>query len=134
MTNVSIVREPPLEGTRLAFVLAEDRLGHYPEFRDFFAHSFELDRIGLARPGYLRAPSGTVYALIFIGRSGEAFPSGVEIHAVVPALEPLDDAQTDRDLWAILQWMIAGIGGAWTVEALQATGRLFRIPAATDQP
>ena len=134
MSDVSIIPAPLLDDTRLAFVLAEDRLGHYPEFRDFFARSFELDRVGLARPGYLRAPSGCVYALIFIGRSGEAFPSGVEIHAVVPALEPLDETQVDRDLWAILQWMIAGVGGAWTVEALQATGRLFRIPAASDQP
>jgi hypothetical protein len=134
MSDVSIIPAPLLEGTRLAFVLAEDRLGHYSEFRDFFVRVFELDRIGLARPGYLRAPSGSTYALIFIGRSGEAFPSGVEIYAVVPALEPLDEIQVDRDLWAILHWMIAGIGGAWTVEALQATGRLFRIPAAADQP
>jgi hypothetical protein len=134
MNNVRIIPQPLLDGTRLAFILAEDRLGHYPEFRDFFARSLELDRIGLARPGYLRAPSGTAYALIFLGRSGEAFPSGVEIHAVVPALEPLDDTETDRDLWAILQWMIAGVGGAWTLEALQATGRLFRIPASADPP
>jgi hypothetical protein len=121
------------EGTRLAFVLAEDRLGHYPEFRNFFVRRFELDRVGLARPGYLRAPSGTAYALIFIGRSGEAFPSGVEIHAIVPALEPLDDAIVDRDLWAMLQWVVEGVGGAWTVDALDATGRLFRIPPATEQ-
>jgi len=134
MNGVCIVVAPPLIGMRLAFVLAEDRLGHYAEFRDFFVRTFELDRVGLAQPGYLRAPSGTVYALIFIGRSGEVFPSGVEIHAIVPALEPLDEAQTDRDLWAILHWMIAGIGGTWTIEALQATGRLFRIPAVADQP
>ena len=55
----SIIAPPPLDGTRLAFVLAEDRLGHYAEFRDFFVRSFELDRVGLAQPGYLRAPSGT---------------------------------------------------------------------------
>ena len=71
-----------------------------------------------------------MYALVFLGRSGEAFPSGVEIHAVVPALEPLDDAMVDRDLWAILCWIVDGVGGEWTVEALQATGRLFRIAAA----
>ena len=134
MNSVRIIPAPPLEGTRLAFVLAEDQLGHYPEFRELFARSFELDRVGLARPGYLRAPSGTAYALIFIGRSGEAFPSGVEIYAVVPALEPLDEAQTDRDLWAILQWVVEGVGGSWTVDALQATGRLFRIPPAMEQP
>jgi hypothetical protein len=72
--------DPSLDGKRLAFVLVEDRLGHYPEFRAFFVRTFELDRVGLARPGYVQAPSGAVYALVFIGRSGEAFPSGVEIH------------------------------------------------------
>jgi hypothetical protein len=56
----------------------------------------------------------------------------VEIHAVVPALEPLDEAQVDRDLWSILSWMIAGVGGEWTVDALEATGRLFRIPVSMD--
>jgi hypothetical protein len=124
--------DPSLDGKRLAFVLVEDRLGHYPEFRAFFVRTFELDRIGLARPGYMQAPSGTVYALIFIGRSGEAFPSGVEIHAVVPALEPIDEAVVDRDLWSILRWMIEGVGGEWTTEAMEATGRLFRIPASMD--
>ncbi|HUB14379.1 MAG TPA: hypothetical protein VMB34_20680 [Acetobacteraceae bacterium] len=132
MTGVSIIPAPPLQGMRLAFVLREDRLGHYAEFRDFFVRSFELDRVGLAQPGYLRASSGMTYALIFIGRSGEAFPCGLEIHTAVPALEPLDEAQVDRDLWAILRWVVEGVGGAWTIEALQATGRLFRIPAADD--
>lgn len=132
MNGVSIIPAPSLEGTRLAFVLVEDRLGHYDEFREFFVRSFALDHVGLARPGYLRAASGAVYALVFIGRSGEAFPSGVEIHAVVPALEPLDETQVDRDLWSILQWTVEGVGGPWTVEALQATGRLLRIPPATE--
>jgi hypothetical protein len=124
--------DPSLDGKRLAFVLVEDRLGHYPEFRAFFVRTFDLDRIGLARPGYMQAPSGAVYALVFIGRSGEAFPSGVEIHAVVPALEPIDEAVVDRDLWSILRWMIEGVGGEWTTEAMEATGRLFRIPASMD--
>ena len=124
MNDVRIIPPPLLDGSRLAFVLAEDRLGHYPEFRDFFVRSFELDRIGLARPGYLRAPSGTAYALIFIGRSGEPFPSGVEIHAVVPALEPLDEAQTDRDLWAILRWIVARCRRRWT-------SRRWRQPAVS---
>ncbi len=127
-----ITSAPLLDGKRLAFVLVEDRLGHYPEFRAFFVRSFDLDSVGLTRPGYVQVPSGNVYALIFLGRSGEAFPSGVEIHAVVPALEPLDEAQVDSDLWSILHWMIKGVGGEWTVDALEATGRLFRIPASMD--
>jgi hypothetical protein len=130
MSDVTIVPKPDLTGKRLAFALAEDRLGHYDEFRAFFAASFDLDRIGLAEPGYVRAPSGLTYALIFLGRSGEAFPSGVEIHAVVDALEPIEDETMDTDLWAILGWMIAGVGGDWTLEDLHATGRVYRIPAA----
>jgi hypothetical protein len=132
MTAVTVVAEPSLEGKRLAFVLAEDRLGHYPEFREFFVRRFDLDRVGLARPGHVQGRSGTIYALIFIGRSGEPFPSGVEIHAVVPALEPFDETVVDRDLWSIMHWMINGIGGAWTTDALEATGRLFRVPASMD--
>ncbi len=130
MSSVEIVTAPPSGDTRLQPVLIEDRLGHYAEFRDFFRDHFALDRIGLSQPGYLRTDGGNVYALVFVGRSGEAFPSGLEIHAVVPALEPLDDAVVDRDLWAILTWVVAGVGGDWTVEALQSTGRLFRLPAA----
>ena len=129
---IGVIPPPPLDGKRLAFVLVEDRLAHYAEFRTFFVRTFDLDRIGLARPGYVEAPSGNTYALIFLGRSGESFPSGVEIHAIVPALEPLDDVIVDRDLWSILRWMIEGIGGEWTVEAMEATGRLFRLPASMD--
>jgi len=117
VSDVKTIAPPPLDGLRRAFVLAEDRIGHYPEFR-------------LQQPGYVAAPSGMGYALVFIGRSGEPFPAGVEIHALVPALEPLDEDTVDRDLWAILRWMIAGVGGDWTVRDLEETGRLYRVPAA----
>jgi len=130
VSDVTVIRPPSLDGLRRAFVLAEDRIGHYPEFRRFFAQTFNLDRDGLKQPGYLTTPSGNSYALVFIGRSGEPFPAGVEIHALVGALEPLDEDVADRDLWAILKWMIAGVGGDWTVRDLEATGRLYRVPAA----
>ena len=130
---ISVVAEPPLDGKRLAFVLAEDRLGHYPEFRAFFVRTFDLDNVGLGKPGYVQTASGMVYALIFIGRSGEPFPSGIELHAVVAALDPLDEAMVDRDLWSILRWMVEGIGDEWTIEAIEATGRLLRIPASMDE-
>jgi hypothetical protein len=129
---ITVVPAPSLAGTRLELVLAEDNLGHYPEFRAFFSRTFDLDRVGLAQPGYVQTASGAIYALIFIGRSGEPFPSGVEIRAIVPALEPMDEASVDGDLWAILRWMIEGVGGEWTAESLAATGRLFRIPAGMD--
>ena len=130
MAAVAVIGCPETEAMRRALVLTEDRLGHYPEFRAFFTRTFNLDRVGLSEPGFVCAPSGMAYALVFIGRSGEPFPSGLEIYAVVDALEPFDDAVVDKDLWAILGWMIGGVGAPWTVEVLQATGRLYRIPAA----
>ena len=130
MTEVAVIAKPDLQGKRLSFALAEDRVAHYPEFRDFFVRTFDLDRKGLAEPGFVRAPSGTAYAFVFIGRSGEPFPSGVEIHAIVDALEPLDGTILDRDLWLILRWMIGGVGAPWTVEDFDRTGRLYRVPAA----
>ena len=129
MADVAVIARFATEYTRQALVLTEDRLGHYPEFRAFFVRTFDLDRVGLSEPGFVRAPSGMVYARVFVGRSGEPFPSGLEVYAIVDALEPLDDEAVDKDLWAILGWMIGGVGAPWTVEDLQATGRLYRIPA-----
>ena len=131
MTEVAPVKMPSLEGKRLSFALAEDRLAHYSEFRDFFVRTFDLARKGLSEPGFVRAPSGHTYAFIFIGRSGDPFPSGLEIYAVVDALEPIDGDLLDRDLWSILRWMIGGVGAPWTVEDLDRTGRLYRVPAAS---
>jgi hypothetical protein len=130
MTQVEVVENPALDGKRMALVLAEDRVGHYPEFREFFVRQFSLDANGLSRPGYVRAPSGMIYALVFIGRSGEPFPDGLEIYALPDALEPLNDADVVADLWALLRWMIAGVGGEWRVEDLDATGRLYQLSVA----
>jgi hypothetical protein len=133
MTSVIVAEKPDMSGKRLAFALAEDRVGHYPEFRQFFARTFDLDRLGLSEPGYVRAPSGLIYAFVFIGRSGEPFPAGVEIYAVADTLEPLADDVVDADLWAILRWMVGGVGGAWSVKDLEATGRLYRVPASLNR-
>src|SRR5271166_206466 len=130
MAEVTVVPRPSTEGKRLALVLTEDRVGHYPEFRDNFARVFDLDRVGLAEPGFVQTSSGLIFALVFIGRSGEPFPSGVEVYAVVDALEPIDDSVLDRGLWAILCWMIEGVGAPWTRHDLEETRRLYRIPAA----
>jgi hypothetical protein len=130
MTTVIVVEKPDLSGKRLEFALVEDRVGHSPEFREFFVRTFDLSRLGLIEPGYVRAPSGLIYAFLFIGRSGEPFPAGVEIHAVAEALEPLADDAIDADLWAILQWMVRGVGETWSAEDLGATGRLYRVPAS----
>jgi hypothetical protein len=115
-------------GKRKELVLVEDRIGHYPEFREFFVRRFALDVDGLSRPCYIRAPSGMTYPLVFVGRSGEPFSDGIEFYAVVDALEPLCEGDADTDLWALIRWMIQGIGGEWTVEDLDATGRLYQLP------
>ena len=126
---IKVIDAPALEGKRRAFLLTEDRIGHYPEFLAFFDRIFDLARIGLGRPGYVAAPSGLVYELCFLGRSGEAFPAGVEISVMIDALEPFDEAMVDADLWEIMRWMIDGVGAPWSVKDLDATGRLYRIPA-----
>lgn len=128
MTEVDVVEMPDLHGKRKALVLSEDRIGHYPEFRQFFIRCFSLDTNGLAKPGYIRAPSGMIYSLVFVGRSGEAFPDGLEVYALVDALEPLREEDVDTDLWAFLKWTIEGTGGEWRVEDLEATGRLYQLP------
>src|SRR6266850_6031608 len=89
MTEVEVIEEPSHDGKRTALVLAEDRVGHYPEFREFFIRRFSLETNGLSKPGYIRGPSGAIYSLVFIGRSGEPFPDGLEVYALVGALEPL---------------------------------------------
>ncbi len=128
MTQVEIIENPDGTGKRRALVLTEDRVGHYPEFREFFIRQFSLDRVGLTRPGYVCGPSGTIYCLTFIGRSGEPFPDGIEVYALVDALEPLNEKEVDFDLWAILRWVIQGVGGEWTVGDLDATGALYQLP------
>jgi hypothetical protein len=127
--EVKVTPPPDLTHKRIAFALAEDRLGHYPEFRAFFVATFDLARVGLAAPGYVGVEGGGLYQLVFIGRSGEPFPSGLEINAVVDALEPLDETRIDLDLWAILRWAIAGVGAPWSLDDLEQTGRLYRLPA-----
>jgi hypothetical protein len=123
---VTIITERPVDA-RAVPLLTEPDLGHYPEFRAFFTTRFGLDTNPLGAPGLLRVDN-RVYELVFIGRSGRPFPEGVEINALVPGLEPLDEEHADADLFAILRWVVAGVGGDWTDEALVTTGRIYRVP------
>jgi 2-haloacid dehalogenase len=115
-------------GHRAVPLLTEPALGHYPEFRAFLVAAFGLDE-RLIGPSGLLTVDGRFYELVFLGRSGHAFPVGVEISALVPGLEPLDEMAADRDLWAILEWLIDGVGGEWTTGALTTMGRIYRVPA-----
>ena len=113
-------------GARSVPVLTDPDVSHYPEFAAFLSDTFELGDKPLEAPGLLDV-DGRVYELVFIGRSGRPFPAAVEIAALVPGLEPMDTAQTDQDLWAIMEWLIEGVGEPWTVEALRTTGAIFRV-------
>ena len=65
---------------------------------------------------------------MFVGRSGKPFPDGLEVYALVDALEPINEEAVDTDLWAFLRWTIHGVGGEWRVDDLDATGRLYQLP------
>lgn len=118
-------------GHRVVPLLGEHDLGHYPEFARFLAVAFGLDADPLGAPGLLRV-GGHHYELTFVGRSGRPFPAGVEIGALVDGLEPLDETVADVDLWAILAWLVDGVGGDWSSAALDTTGRIYRIPASEE--
>jgi len=123
--SVKIIRERP-SGFRSVPVLEEPEVGHYPEFRDFLVKTFGLDEDPLGAPGLL-AVNGRYYELIFVGRSGRDFPAAIEIAALVKGLEPMDTDEADRDLWELMEWLIEGVGGRWTIEALRATGKIYRV-------
>ena len=113
-------------GFRSVPVLTDPEVAHYPEFKDFLTETFELDKDPLGAPGILEV-DGRYYELIFVGRSGQPFPAAIEIAALVEGLEPMDTEQTDKDLWKIMEWLVQGVGGRWTIEALRTTGKIYRV-------
>ena len=117
---------------RRVFVMAEERPGHYAGFREALAAAFGLSPAHAdgGPPGYFRAASGREYQVVFMSRSGERFPSGLEIHALVPGFDVIDPNTTDEDIWCFLEWLIPRVGGEWTLEALKATGKVYKIPWA----
>ncbi len=127
MTVTRITQRPP--DTRSVPVLTDPDVGHYPEFTAFLSDTFGLADKPLEAPGLLDV-DGRVYELIFIGRSGRPFPTAIEIAALVPGLEPMNTDQTDKDLWAIMEWLIQGVGEPWSIEALRTTGDIFHVRPA----
>jgi len=117
---------------RTVFVMTEERLGHYAGFREALVDAFGLTpaRADGGAPGYFRAASGREYEVIFLSRSGHRFPSGIEIHALVPGFDPVDADAIDEDVWRFLEWLIPRVGGEWTLEALKSTGKVYKIPWA----
>jgi hypothetical protein len=120
------------EKFRTVFVLVEERLGHYPGFREALIEAFGLTAAHAdgGPPGYFRAASGREYEVVFMARSGHRFPSGMEIRALIPGFDPVDPQAADEDVWRFLEWLIPRVGGEWTLEALKATGKVYKIPWA----
>jgi hypothetical protein len=117
---------------RRVFVLLEERLGHYAGFREALAAAFALMAAHAdgGAPGYFRAVSGREYEVVFTSRSGQRFPAGLEIYALVAGFEAIEAEQIDEDIWRFLEWLIPRVGGEWTLEALKATGKVYKIPWA----
>ena len=123
--SVRRITERPAN-VRAVPVLSDPNVGHYPEFSTFLRRTFALDKDPLGEPGWLDV-NGRAYEFVFIGRSGQIFPAAVEISALVPGLEPMDTEKTNRDLWAIMEWLIDGVGEPWSVEALRTTAKIYRV-------
>lgn len=130
MTAVVVPADQRPEGHRAVPLLTEPDVGHYPEFREFLGTTFGLADDPFGPAGLLRV-GDRHYELVFVGRSARPFPASVEINALVPGLEPLDEEVADLDLWEILQWLVDGVGGGWAGDGLAVTGRIYRIPGAS---
>ena len=126
LAQIPVERIERPDGHRNVPLVEDHQIGHYPEFQQFFRTEFDLDSDPFAAPPCLQV-NGRPYELCFSGRSGSAFPSGLRVDALAPDLEPVAQERIDDDLWTIFRWLITGVGGEWTVEALDTTGRLLRI-------
>lgn len=117
---------------RTVFVMTEERLGHYAGFREALVKAFSLTPAHAdgGEPGFFRAPSGREYQVVFLSRSEQRFPSGLEIHALAPGFDPVDPQAIDEDVWRFLEWLIPRVGGEWTLDALKATGKVYKVPWA----
>lgn len=114
------------DGCRAVPLLQEPNLGHYPEFAAFLADTFELHGDPF-RPPAVVSINGRGYELTFVGRSGRLFPAGLEVAALVEGLEPLDEAQADRDLLALASWLADGVGPPWSAPGVEQTAAIFKL-------
>ena len=89
-----------LENHRRELVMVEEVLRQTAEYWDEVRRQFELDGT-LTRDRYLyRAPSGGLYDIVFIGRTDEPFPSGMEFWYLAEGFNQLPPRATiDADLW-----------------------------------
>jgi hypothetical protein len=101
-------------------VLLEQKPAHYPEFQAF------LEKELAGGDLFFRAKSGSVYR---VGWHKGTDLSGLEICLRTEADQPtVAPERIDADLWPLMEWLIRGVGGDWTLDALRKTGLIYRAP------
>lgn len=99
-----------LENHRRELVMVEEVLRQRVEFWQQVRRQFALgDR--LTRDRYLhRAPSGGLYDIVFIGRSDEPFPSGMEFWYLAEGFDQLPPKSViDADLWVFARDLVSAV-------------------------
>ena len=76
-----------------------------------------------------QADSGRIYEVVFVGKPGVLSPGQILLLVEDIDPPPEDDERSIRTQ-GIPGWIIAGVGGEWTLEALESTGYLYRVPFA----
>jgi hypothetical protein len=111
-------------------VLVEQTPGHYPEFREFIRR--ELD--GAGGMIYFRGGSGSYYRLAVMDPA-QSDIEGIEVCVCLTSSgQTLTSEIINQDLWDLLEWIIQGVGGDWTLEDLRQTGAIYRIAGSPSGP
>lgn len=99
-----------LENHRRELVMVEEVLRQTTEYWEEVRRQFELDD-NLTRNRYLyRAPSGGLYDIVFVGRTDEPFPSGMEFWYLADGFDQLPPGSTiNADLWDLVRDLVAGV-------------------------
>jgi len=114
-------------GTQEKQVLIEQTPDHYPEFNAFLKRELEHAGGNL----FFRGISGMVYRVGAVKENTEGL-RGIEIclRSTDREDQMISGDIVDRDLWTFLEWLVGKVGMEWTLEALDKTGAIYRIPGA----
>ena len=126
--NIDWLDREEAAGSLEVRVLLEQTPDHYPEFQSFLEKELQKGGGDL----FFRGESGSVY---HVGWLKEPGLRGIEIcirkktdHQI------LTPEQVDTDLWPFFLWLIRGVGGDWTLDALRETGSIYKAPGAQREP
>lgn len=114
--------EAEAAGSMEVRVLLEQTPEHYPEFQAFLEN--ELQRGGGEL--FFRGESGSAYR---VGWLKDTRLRGIEVCVrKETGDQALGSQHVDADLWLFLEWLVRGVGGDWTLEALRETGAIYNAP------